>query len=327
MAHQQNPSDILKSGSEIPCSDETKLSDRILWLEAELNRLRAQAPQKAAQKTSALTSSQIEIDPVLQQEILMFTAAMPHMMWISDSEGKTTHANDRFYEFTGLGRQHDDGWAWVNVLHPDDLKEALERGNEAALANTSFSMELRCKNSKGEYFWHLMHSIPFYDPVTKSTKWFGTTTDIHAQKRAQEELAESESQLRTLADAIPNIMFAANPDGSVYFWNHRFFEFSGLTPEQSKTEAWTLLIHPQDRKTYLTKVKEALRTGDTFELEFRLKRAAGMASAQGYRWHLSRAVAMRDQYGKILRWFGTWTEIEDQKRNQIDQRPQVEEAE
>lgn len=321
-AHQQNPSD-LKSGSEIPCSDGTQLSDRILWLETELNRLRAQESHKTAQNPGVLPDAKIEIDATLQKEILMFTAAMPHMMWISDNEGKTIHANDRFYEFTGMDRQADDGWAWVNVLHPDDLKEALERGNEAALANTSFSMELRCKNSKGEYLWHLMHSIPFYDPDKKTTKWFGTTTDIQAQKRAQEELAESESQLRTLADAIPNIVFACNPDGSVYFWNHRFFEYSGLTPEQSQTEAWTLLIHPQDRKTFMTKVKEALRTGDTFEYEFRLKRAAGLASAQGYLWHLSRAVAMRDQFGNIVRWFGTWTEIEDQKRNQIDQKPKA----
>ena len=322
MAHQQNPSDI-KGGSELPCTEGTQLSDRILWLETELKRLKAQQPQNSA----VLPHTQVDIDRTLQQEILMFTAAMPHMMWISDNEGKTTHANNRFYEFTGLGRQSDDGWAWVNVLHPDDLKEALERGNEAALANTSFSMELRCKNSRGEYFWHLMHSIPFYDPVTKSTKWFGTTTDIHAQKLAQIELAESEAQFRTLSDAIPNIVFAANPDGTPYFWNHRFYEYSGLTPEQGHTDAWTLLIHPQDRQQYLAKVKEALRTGDTFEFEFRLKRAAGVATgAQGFLWYLSRAVALQDQYGKIVRWFGTWTEIEDQKRNQADHKSQVAEA-
>lgn len=293
------------------------MSDRILRLETELNRLKAQSTQKTPDSKRFLPTTQIELDADLQQQILMLTAAMPHMVWISDSEGKTTQANERFYEFTGLDKQSDDGWAWVNVLHPDDLKEALDRGNEAALSNQSFSMELRCKNGKGEYHWHLMHSIPFYDPGTKSTKWFGTTTDIQAQKQAQEELAESESQLRTLADAIPNIVFAANADGTVYFWNHRFFEYSGLTLEQSKTKAWTLLIHPQDRKKYLAKVKEALSSGDTFELEFRLKRVAGMANSQGYLWHLSRAVAMRDQNGKVVRWFGTWTEIEDQKRNQI----------
>jgi PAS domain S-box-containing protein len=315
MAHQQNQSD-LNTGSEVAT---TELSDRISWLEKELNRLKAQSlAPKSSEASTILPKAQVELDAELQKQILMFAAAMPHMMWIADSEGKTTHANDRFYEFTGLGRQLDNGWAWVNVVHPEDLKEALDRGNEAALANTSFAMELRCKNSKGEYLWHLMHSIPFYDSTTNSTKWFGTTTDIQAQKRAQEELAESESQFRTLADAIPHIVFIANPDGSVFYWNHRFFEYTGMSPEQGKTDAWLLLIHPQDREVYINQMKEAIKTGDTFELEFRLKRAAGMANAQGHLWHLSRAVAMRDHMGKILRWFGTWTEIEDQKRNQID---------
>ncbi|MDZ4836931.1 MAG: PAS domain-containing protein [Candidatus Melainabacteria bacterium] len=314
MAHQQNPSNI-QGGSEIPYAEGTELYDRIQWLETELNRLKSQS-EKPSGKTDLLPSTQVNLDPVLQQQILMFTAAMPHMMWVSDSEGKTTHANNRFYEFTGMPRHSDDGWAWVNVLHPDDLKEALDRGNEAALSNSSFSMELRCKNHQGEYLWHLMHSIPFYDPSTKSTKWFGTTTDIQAQKRAQEELAESESQLSTLADAIPHIVFAANPDASVYFWNHRFFEYSGLSVEQSKTDAWMLLIHPQDRQNFVDTMSEVLVTGETLEVEFRLKRAAGVAKNQGYRWHLARAVAMRDHHGKIVRWFGTWTEIEDQKRNQ-----------
>jgi PAS domain S-box-containing protein len=315
MARQQNQSDF-KGGSDLASSE---ISDRIRSLESELDRLRkAQANGKTSlKKLGSPEPEGLSLDLDLQKQVLMLTEAMPHMVWISDSEGRTSHANNRFYEFTGIGRQLDDGWAWVNVLHPDDLQEALERGNEAALSNTSFSMELRCKNLKGEYYWHLMHSIPFYDPDTNSTKWFGTTTNIHEQKRAQEQLAESEAQLRTLADAIPHIVFSASADGSVVFWNHRFFEYSGLTPEQS--EAWSLLIHPQDRERYMAQLKEVLISGDTFEMEFRLKRAVGVTNVSaGYLWHLSRAVALRDNYGRIIRWFGTWTEIEGQKRNQAD---------
>lgn len=319
MARQQNQSDF-KGGSDLASSE---ISDRIRLLESELDRLKlAQTSGKSSlPAVRVLPEAEVlSLDLKLQRQVLLFMEAMPHMVWISDSEGRATHANNRFYEFTGLGRQVDDGWAWVNVLHPDDLQEALERGNEAALQNQSFSMELRCKNIKGEYYWHLMHSIPFHDPDTNSTKWFGTTVNIHEQKLAQEQLAASEEQLRTLADAIPHIVFAATPDGSVILWNHRFFEYSGMTQEQSLTDAWTLLIHPQDRVRYLEQWNEVLETGDTFEMEFRLKRAVGVtnAASQGYLWHLSRAVAQRDQYGSIIRWFGTWTEIEGQKRNQSD---------
>jgi len=318
MAAQQNQSDF-KGGSDLATSE---ISARIRSLETELDRLRKeQSHKKPAPKQNVLPNTEIlALDLDLQRHVLMLTEAMPHMVWISDSEGRAMHANNRFYEFTGLGRQVDDGWAWVNVLHPDDLQEALERGNEAALANTSFSMELRCKNIKGEYYWHLMHSIPFYDPDTNSTKWFGTTTNIHEQKLAQEQLAASEAQFRTLSDAIPHIVFMADAEGSVEFWNHRFFEYSGLTPEQSKTDAWQLLIHPQDREKFLTHMREVIKTGDTLEVEFRFKRAVGVNNtpSQGYLWHLARAVSLRDSYGRIVRWFGTWTEIEGQKRSQLE---------
>lgn len=323
MARQQNQSDF-KSGSELASNE---ISDQIRLLESELDRLKlAQTGGKSAPPAvPVLPETEIlSLDLKLQRQVLMLMDAMPHMVWISDSEGRATHANNRFYEFTGLGRQVDDGWAWVNVLHPDDLQEALERGNEAALQNQSFSMELRCKNLKGEYYWHLMHSIPFHDPDTNSTKWFGTTVNIHQQKLAQEHLAASEEQLRTLSDAIPHIVFSADPDGSVLHWNHRFFEYSGLTREQSQTDAWSLLVHPQDRAPYMKQWQEVLKTGDTFEMEFRLKRAVGVtnASSQGYLWHLARAVAQRDQYGTIIRWFGTWTEIEGQKRSRSDKSPE-----
>ncbi len=321
---QPNQQPDLKPTTPDPVSaTEALVLNRIHTLEAELAKLRKEHQQFKSAPTcdnKILPDTHISLDLALQRQVLMLTEAMPHMVWISDTEGRTVYANNRFYEFTGLGANLDDGWAWVNVLHPDDLKEALDRGNEAALCDQSFSMELRCKNLKGEYFWHLMHSIPFHDPDTNSTKWFGTTTNIQEQKKAQEQLAASEAQLRTLADAIPHIVFAAEPDGSITFWNHRWFEYSGLTQEQSNSSGWTLLIHSQDREKYLDEWNKALKSGDTFEFEFRLKRAVGVnnISTQGYLWHLARAVAMRDSYGRFIRWFGTWTEIEGQKRNQLD---------
>lgn len=295
----------------------TELADRIRKLESELQKLRIE--QLKLHRVDIPPKPQelkITLDLKLQKQVLMLTEAMPHMVFISDSEGRTTHANDRFYEFSGMPRSADDGWAWVNVLHPEDFTRSIEEGNKAALVNKPFSMELRCRNGKGEYCWQLMHSMPFFDPDTNSTKWFGTSVDIHEQKNAQEKLAESEAQFRTLADAIPHIVYATNPDGSIFFWNHRFFEYSGFTVEQGLSEGWSLLIHSQDRNGYLSDWKKALRSGDTFEFEFRLQRAVGInnSPSPGYLWHLARAVAMRDGEGQIIRWFGTWTEIEGQKR-------------
>jgi|AGTN01.1.fsa_nt_gi PAS domain S-box len=294
------------------------LSERIQILESELNRLKEEFSKHGStadttertSKSEAVKLVRPSLDLELQKQVVMLTEEMPHMVWIADSEGKCIHANDRFYEFTGITRGDDDGWSWVNVLHPEDLKESLERGNQASLDNVPFSMELRCRDRDGIYKWHLMHSIPFYDPDSQTTKWLGTTTYIDEQKQAQH-------QLQTLADAIPHIVFSASASGAINFWNHRWFEYSGLTLHQSNDNAWQLLIHPQDTDEYLSEWNKALKSGDTFEIEFRLKRAVGLNTKKNYLWHLARAVALRDSQGAIIRWFGTWTEIEGQKRSTL----------
>lgn len=310
-----------------PGAELEELAERIQRLEQDLQEARQTYYRLArdlraghgppASPPGAFAERPATLDEDLQRQVLMLTEAMPHMVWISDSEGRATHANQRFYDFSGIDRQSDDGWAWVQVLHPVDLDRAMLAGNEAALSNSSFSLEVRCRDREGNYRWHLMHSIPFFDPDSDSTKWFGTTTIIDEQKRAQEDLKLREGELRTLADAIPQIIFVAETDGEISFWNHRWFEYSGLTEEQSASEGWAQLIHPEDRKQYLDEWSRSLKSGDTFELEFRIKRAVGLKSQAGnqYLWHLARAISYRDEKAEITRWFGTWTEIEGQKRS------------
>ena len=311
---QQNKKTGLSQPEDETQSKSIKLiEDRIKELTEELELLKSELTREYGNKHTP----NVRMDDELQKQVLMLTEAMPHMVWISDAEGRTTQANTRFYEFSGISPESDDGWSWVKVLHPEDLDRAIERGNQAALKNESFSMEVRCKSASGEYKWHLMHSIPFYDPTSRSTKWFGTTTSIEEQKDAQEKLEMSENNFRTMADAIPHIVFIADKNGKVEYWNHRFLEHSGFTEEQSKSKAWQLLIHDQDRDRYMEEWKQALATGDTVELEFRIKRGLprGKKGNNIYLWHLVRAVALRDNDDNIEKWFGTWTEIDNQKRS------------
>ena len=102
----------------------------------------------------------------------------------------------------------------------------------------------------------------------------------------------------------------------VQFWNHRFYEFSGFTEEQGRIDAWQLLIHEKDRDSYLEGWQSAVESGDTFETEFRLKRALHRKAntENKHLWHLARAVALRDINDEIECWFGTWTDINIQKR-------------
>ncbi len=115
--------------------------------------------------------------------------------------------------------------------------------------------------------------------------------------------------LRTLADNLPQIVWVARPDGSHEFYNRRWTEYTGLTLETSGKDAWNHLLHPEDRERANSAWDEAMRTDLPYEIEFRLRRA----SDGEYRWFLGRSLPFRNDAGEIVNWFGTCTDIHEQK--------------
>jgi len=122
---------------------------------------------------------------------------------------------------------------------------------------------------------------------------------------------EDLSHFRILAEAIPEIVWTASPDGKTDYCNKRWYEMTGLTEEQTLGHGWSDVIHPDDLPVRMKDWEEALKTGTTFQTEYRL-----LDKEKNYRWHLSRGTAVRDSEGAIVKWFGTCTDIEDQKHNQ-----------
>ncbi len=116
---------------------------------------------------------------------------------------------------------------------------------------------------------------------------------------------------RHLTHAIPQIVWIAQPDGAVDFFNQPWFNYTGLTFEQSEGWGWNRVIHPEDLPPALACWEEALRREKEYQMECRLKRADG-----SYRWHLIRAFPERDSQGRILAWLGTSTDVNDQKQVQ-----------
>jgi len=115
--------------------------------------------------------------------------------------------------------------------------------------------------------------------------------------------------LRQLADGLPQIVWVARPDGTHEYYNKRWREYTGLELEESNDDAWSALFHPDDRERAVTAWAEALRQGTPYDIEFRLRRV----SDGEYRWFLGRALAYRNAEGQILNWYGTCTDIHEQK--------------
>jgi PAS domain S-box-containing protein len=124
------------------------------------------------------------------------------------------------------------------------------------------------------------------------------------------QLKRQEKHLRDVVETIPAMTFTALSDGSSTFVNKRWTEYTGLSVEQSSGVGWQRVIHPEDLVRHCEKWRISVATGQLFEDEARFRRAAGGE----YRWFLVRGVPFRDQHGKIVRWYGTLTDIEDRKR-------------
>jgi formate hydrogenlyase transcriptional activator len=129
--------------------------------------------------------------------------------------------------------------------------------------------------------------------------------------KALDELKNSERKLRQVIDTIPTLAWSILPDGSNEFLNKRWHEYTGLSPEESHGSGWQAAIHPEDRALLLEKWQGLLSSGEPGEMEARLRRHDGV-----FRWFLMRVEPLRDETGKIVRWYGACTDIETLKQTE-----------
>jgi len=219
--------------------------------------------------------------------------------------------------------------AWNSILHSEDrdrVLAALDRYLSAADSSAApFFEEYRVQNQAGGWLHWIDRGTAVLDKQGNPYKLIGAIGDISDRKQAEEQRnlalareqaarlqAEASEQLyRALAEAIPQIVWTALPDGALDYYNQRWFEYSGMTLEETQGWGWQPVLHPDDVENTLERWKNSVQTGETYEVEYRFKRASDGA----YRWHLGRAIPVRDAQGKILKWFGTCTDIDDRHRS------------
>jgi len=136
-----------------------------------------------------------------------------------------------------------------------------------------------------------------------------TFFDITKRRQAEEALLESQERFRTLTDVVPQLIWATDQFGKPNYFNKRWFEFSGLSPEQSLAHGWQAIVHPEDEADAVEKWLHALASGKVFDAQFRLRNSAGI-----YSWHIGRNVPLKDANGNVVGWIGSATDIQNIKR-------------
>ncbi|MEJ8803896.1 PAS domain-containing sensor histidine kinase [Pontibacter sp. H249] len=134
--------------------------------------------------------------------------------------------------------------------------------------------------------------------------------DVTEQVQARKKIEQSSKDLQNLADAMPQIVWIANPDGKVTYYNERVSEFSGARQLPNGDWHWESMLIEEDEQLTIAAWDKAVRTGEPYEVEHRLRMRDG-----SHRWHLSRALPQHDSEGKVTGWFGTATDVHDRKEH------------
>ena len=149
----------------------------------------------------------------------------------------------------------------------------------------------------------------FYDAARKPIRMSGTVLDVTERRRLQDALRESEARFRQLTEAMPHIAFTATPEGAFEYVNSQWYRFAGRPEEESFGLGWMQVLHPDDYGTAYRGWTRSLRTGEPFETEYRFKDKDGT-----FRWHLCRALPVRDATGRVVKWVGTSTDVHEQRQ-------------
>lgn len=239
-----------------------------------------------------------------------WTVRLPDFLLAGDERFRTLHQVEAGEELKpGVARR----------VHPDDAPKVYQSLVTAVSQKSSYACEYRMLTPGGTYRWLIARGEPRYDDRGEPLSVSGVAFDIDQRKQGEAareqllaELAQSESRFRLAADTMPQIVWAATPEGRLDYYNRRWFEYIGRPFGESETTRWDKFVMPQDLPAAVRRWDQCVTSGEPYGSEFRVRRADGQ-----YRWFLVRAVAMRDTGGKITRWFGTCTDIEDQKELQV----------
>jgi formate hydrogenlyase transcriptional activator len=234
---------------------------------------------------------------------------IPVIAWCIPADGSGEFYNRRWHDYTGLSLEASRDWGWTIAIHPDDVEE-LEKRWRADLASVrACSVEGRLRRFDGEYRWFLFRCEPLRDQSGKIVNWYGTITDIEDLKRAEQKLRESEEEFHRITDVIAQGIVVLSADGTPLYMNRVSVQKTGLTVEEVKARGYFCsAFHPEDVENLMARRQAGLSRGEPFELEVREARAGGR-----YEWILVQYRPLKDDQGKVIRWYVTGTDIQEQK--------------
>ena len=233
---------------------------------------------------------------------------VPAIVWTAAPDGTITFANDQCYYFCGIApEQNSRSWPDL-VLHPDDRTRCMEALSAAMRSGVDYETEVRIRRKDGEYRWFLTRAVPVRDLRGNVTAWFGTSTDIHDRKLAEEALRASEARFRTIVETANEGIWLIGADARTQFVNARMAAMLGCTPDEMIGRSALEFTFPEDEPNHRERVGRNLAGEfEQFEIGFRRKDGAAIPV-------LAATSALRDESGQVSGALGMFSDMSEKKR-------------
>jgi formate hydrogenlyase transcriptional activator len=251
-----------------------------------------------------------------EQSLRLIFDSIPGFVSTHSAAGEVELINRQTLEYFGKTAEELKKWATSDALHPDDVPRMIDVWRRAVETGQPVELEHRSRGADGVYRWFLLRGRPQRDAEGRVVRWYNLVTDIDDRKcaeaalaRAFDEIARSEGELRTIIDAIPQLIVALGADGQFLSANQAVVEYTGLAKEDLGSERFREVFHREDTERLRDVREAAISRGAPFEYERRVRRRDGQ-----YRWLLVQYNPVRDERGAVIRWYATGTDIDDRKQ-------------
>ncbi|MFW5739500.1 MAG: PAS domain S-box protein, partial [Myxococcota bacterium] len=234
--------------------------------------------------------------------------SLPNMVWVHDATGQQEYVNATFCSFFGVEREEMKGGRWQLLMHPEDADAYNRKFLACVDAKRPFHAEARVRHADGT--WRRIESWarPRLTREGEYLGFVGTSVDVTERWHMESALRDEKERFRTLADNMAQLAWMADGEGWIFWYNKRWFDYTGTTFHEMQGWGWKKAHHPEHVARVVEKISRHFASGEVWEDVFPLRRADG-----AYRWFLSRALPIRNAHGKVVRWFGTHTDITDQR--------------
>jgi PAS domain S-box-containing protein len=243
-----------------------------------------------------------------EAELQLVTNAVPALISFVDAEQRYRFNNEKYEIWFGQRPSEIYGKHLREVLGEASYA-AIRPYVEQVLAGQEVAFESQIPYKDGGTRYINATYVPRFNSEGTIEGFVALVNDVSDRKQAEAALRESEERYRYLAESIPQLVWTANAEGVLIDVNQRWLEFTGLTLSQAQTGGWETIVHPEDVPVLSQQWVAAQHNSTYYQAEGRMRQADG-----GYRWHLHQAVPLKDEQGQVIKWFGTATDIEDQKQ-------------